>query len=362
MHPHQNLTWFPTGPVYCRGGHRVVPRSQAPLGRTLPYRRAAGDRPRTTGTLDKIRKAGWRVDLGDRGLGDTLLGLALVQALHDGCDTDADLQYVGPRSKLMRRCSVPLRTRHGEGPQEVSSRRYAGWTESAIPEDVPTWLDLVDESRVQIHAALPMRYYLAVEQALGMRLPADCAPAPTFRATSAVQPFHVVFVDATSWPGRKDYGASGYGLVADALSRRLARPWRFSLISGHDSEPRQASNDTIEVLSGLDASDCVDVFASADLVIGNDTGLTHLAALTERADGTGPQVVGLYSRHAHTKWSTGGDRHHAVATAFSHMLALADRCPVRDGLDDTTWGSASSWARLPPEAIADFAGRVAGWW
>jgi ADP-heptose:LPS heptosyltransferase len=103
------------------------------------------------------------------------------------------------------------------------------------------------------------------------------------------------------------------------------------------------------------------VFASAQVVIGNDTGLTHLAALTERPDGTRPEVIGLYGRHAHTRWTTGGERHHAIATAFSQMLSAADRCPVRDDLDDTLWSQAASLAEIPPEAVATFAARLAGW-
>jgi ADP-heptose:LPS heptosyltransferase len=97
-------------------------------------------------------------------------------------------------------------------------------------------------------------------------------------------------------------------------------------------------------------------------VIGNDTGLTHLAALTRRLDGIGPHVFGLYGRHAHSKWTTGHDRHHAIATSFSHLLSVADRCPVRDQLDDVVWGPAASLAPLTPDLVADFVGHVAGWW
>jgi ADP-heptose:LPS heptosyltransferase len=104
------------------------------------------------------------------------------------------------------------------------------------------------------------------------------------------------------------------------------------------------------------------VFASAEMVIGNDTGLTHLAALAEGPDGRAPHVIGLYGRHAYNKWTTGTDRHHAIATPFSQMLAVADRCPVRDDLDDALWSGPAGLAELPAELIADFAGDVAGWW
>jgi ADP-heptose:LPS heptosyltransferase len=117
----------------------------------------------------------------------------------------------------------------------------------------------------------------------------------------------------------------------------------------------------VDVLGPVDAADVVDVVARAELVVGNDTGLTHLAALTDRPDGTGPQVLGLYSRHAHTKWSTGRARHHALATPFSAMLAQADRCPVRDELDDTVWGRAAEITAIAPDVVAYAAASLAGW-
>jgi ADP-heptose:LPS heptosyltransferase len=230
----------------------------------------------------------------------------------------------------------------------------------AVPEKPGAWLDLLDEERVEIHAALPMRYYLSAEQTLGVRLPADQAPTPTFMSSERVRPFHVAFVSATSWPGRKDYGASGFARIASALVERCSVPWTFSLITSADA--RSVTLDGIEVLTGMDAVDCLDVFGSAEVVIGNDTGLTHLAALTERPDGTGPQVIGLYGRHAYTKWTTGTERHHAIATPFSQMLAYADRCPVRDQLDDALWAESANLTNVPAELIADFAGQLAGWW
>jgi hypothetical protein len=42
------------------------------------------------------------------------------------------------------------------------------------------------------------------------------------------------------------------------------------------------------------------------------------------------------------------------------MLALADRCPVRDHLDDAAWAESASLPALPPEDIADFALQVTG--
>lgn len=361
MHPHATVSPWTIEPVTLqRGGPVIVPRQHAPLARALPFQRAAGELPSYTSGADVIGERGWSVALGDRGLGDVLLALGLVQALADGTGRDTELHYEGPRPRLIQRCRLSLSASHTEGPHTVSTRHGKGFTFHAIPERPQAWLDILDDELVEVHAALPMRYYLAAEQALGVRLPADRTPLPTFMSTERARPFHVVFVSATSWPSRKDYGASGFARIAAVLAQRFPAPWTFTLITSSDAEPM--AFDGVKVLAGLDAVDCLDVFASAEVVIGNDTGLTHLAALTERPDGTGPHVIGLYGRHAHTKWTTGRARHHAIATTFSQMLALADRCPVRDHLDDALWSQSASLADLPAEVIAEFASDLAGWW
>lgn len=361
MHPDTTVSpWTVDTVTRQRGGPVIVPRRDAPLARALPYRRAAGELPSYISGADVIGERGWSVVLGDRGLGDVLLTLGLVQALADGTGRDTELHYQGPRPRLMQRCRLPLRTSFSDGPHAVHTGQVTEFTFYAVPERPQAWLDILDEELIEVHSALPMRYYLAAEHTLGVRLPADRAPLPTFRSSERARPLHLVFVSATSWPSRKDYGASGFARVAAVLAERFPAPWTFTLITSNDAELTPLAE--IEILAGLDAVDCLDVFASAEVVIGNDTGLTHLAALTERPDGTGPHVLGLYGRHAHTKWTTGNARHHAIATPFSQMLALADRCPVRDHLDDALWSQSASLADIPADIIADFASELAGWW
>lgn len=312
----------------------------------------------------ELLRRGWSVDLGNRGLGDVLLGLAMVRALTEASDEN-ELHYEGPRASLMRRSVLPLTADQRGGTHLVRTGGERSVRFDAIPELPPVWLDLQGEDLVEVHAALPMRYYLEVEQAVGRRLPADRAPAPLFVSTVlAPRGFHVVFVATTSLPGRKDYGTRGFACVARALAARLTAPWTFTVIMPPGSTTDLAPFGDLPVHAevGMDVVDCLDVFASAELVVGNDTGLTHLAALAVRPDGTGPEVIGLYGRHSYAKWSTGSDRHHAAATVFSQMLAAADGCPVRDQLDDALWDTNAALGAIPPDDIARFGGERAGWW
>jgi hypothetical protein len=352
MRADQDLTSPLAGVMTVAGGPVVAPRSAAPLGRPLPYRRALGFGPAPQHGIDD----GWTIVTGNGALGDTLLALGAVAALHDARPGDA-LVYEGPRANLFRRCRMPFTTLSDAVTESVRMGSGAGRF-VADPERPPTWLDVVDEHHVEVHAALPMRYYLEIEQRLGLRLPQDLAPAPTFTGNGTTDPWHVVFICATSWQSRKDYGIESFNKIAHYLTDSDSGPWRFTLVPGQEAAPPVLPG--IHIAVGLDAIECLDLFATAAVVIGNDTGLTHLAALTEGPVGTCPQVIGIYGRHSYAKWTTGRPNHHAVATPFSRLLTLADRCPVRDGLDDAIWGSASDVRAIPAATVAAFALQILG--
>jgi hypothetical protein len=217
-----------------------------------------------------------------------------------------------------------------------------------------------EQQLVDVHAALPMRHYLTVEQSLGERLAADAAPVPRCPSQQLAQPGHVVFVTGPGWPRHLDFQLTEFAAVATELLRR-GGPWRFTVIAARNSAPSTVFDGLpVEVWHEPGAANCVDLFASAELVIGTDTGLTQLAALTTRADGSAPQVIGLYSRNAHTKWITGLPHQHAVGTRFAQMLALSDRNAEPTELTDTTWGTTADMRGVPAELVADFAGRQAG--
>jgi ADP-heptose:LPS heptosyltransferase len=293
-----------------------------------------------------------------------LLGLALARALSEATSEEFhDVEYVGGRESLLRRCSLPLNVRTAQRHHIIHSGRENPIRFATVPKHPPIWLDQLSDGSVEVHSALPMRYYLAAEQDLGYRLPAERDPSPTFATSEKQQPFHVVFVMATSSPRAKDYGFGGFKAVAEHLAKRLPAPWRFSVVTGLNVAWAGALPEGMTVLQNLDLLECLDLFGSAEVVVGNDSGLTHLAALTAREDGSGPSVIGLYARHAHTKWITGSSRHHAVAARFSQMLAVSDG-HLRRGRFDNRWRESwrSKTSDFPPETIAEFAGAQAGWW
>lgn len=361
--------------LFQQGGPVAVASENAPLGRRLPYHRSAGEGPaQPTPLAAKLAGHGWTLGLGDQGFGDLLLALAHVRALVEANEimgTPTELCYAGPRARLLARCRFPFTIEPRENGTVIRGRpiRTRAWSKPvafiAAPERVPQWLDVTTNGITHVHSALPMRYYLAVEQHLGLRLPAETAAVLLFLSNvPRADPFHVVFVTASSLPSRKDFGIARFVAVGRALTDLSGRAMKFTFITASDLPliRRRDIRDLEADVQGPDAVDCLDVFGSAELVIGNDTGLTHLAALTAREDGSSPTVVALYSRHSHTKWITGVHYHHAVATRFSQMLAVADASPSFDNLDQSAWGQASDITVLVPDAIAEFAGQCVSWW
>lgn len=291
-------------------------------------------------------------------LGDSLLALSAVRALHDWYRLRSvarpPFRVEGPYAALLARSG--LFTGSSTAP---SGRRVAvvGDRESVAHHQSEAHVSIVCDPAAPpcwstdglAHADMPARYFLALERRLGLRLPSETpfTPVLTTAPQRLTQQLHeagwfrgltIAAVTATSWPERKDYTAERFTEVAGRIADTSQTPVHLLLIGGTEdgclriAAARSAQGVRVLHLGGAGADDLADVFPSCDLVLGNDTGLTHLAALARTADGSGPPVLGLYARHAHSKWRTGLPHHHAIATSFSERMHQGDLCPVRDSL------------------------------
>lgn len=232
------------------------------------------------------------------------------------------------------------------------------------PEQPPCW-----SSGPFAYPFLPARYFLDLERHLGLRLGDHDRFMPTFTTQVEhphdVQVFTIGVITATSWPMRKDYGLDRFLAAVRPLADELEQSIRVVIVPGTtDTRPPTANTVSpelnIDVLHGAHYSLAAQHLAACDLVVGNDTGLTHLAAATRRPNGTGPQVIGLYARHSHTKWRTGLPWHHALATEFSQAMHRDDLCPVRDHIDDRQHGPAADITAIPTSTLTQAARVVLG--
>ena len=323
-------------------------RERVPIGARLPI-------PASAELVDRLSGCGDLVVSFEGKLGDTLLAFAGVRALLDWLrmrSVRVAVRAVGPYRGLIARAGLITRPlddapsgRLGvigdrSGVEACASQAAVSVVlDSAGP---PCWA-----ADGRAHPDLPARHYLALERRLGIRLP-NTAPftcrlstgqsdlVEELRTSGWFGNLSIAAITATSWPERKDFTAERYIAVAEQIGEALLTQVRLLLVGGTANggvgicvDPPRTHVRVLR-LDGMPAEELTDVFAQCRLVMGNDTGLTHLAAMAGDAHQGGPSVVCLCARHSHSKWRTGLPHHHALATDLSDRMHQGDLCPVRD--------------------------------
>lgn len=358
-------------PVVPAGAVHTTPlgydRDSVPVGAPLPLAPSAE-------LVQRLSRCG-EIQVAFEGkLGDTLLALSGVRAVLDWLrlrSVRVAVRAVGPYAGLIARTGLITQpqTTTPSGRHAVIGDRpgiEAHGSEAAVslvldPAAPPCW-----SSDGRAHPNLPARHYLALERRLGIRLPGTAPFAPTLatgpnslveelRSVGWLSGLNLAAITATSWPERKDYTAQRYIALAEHIAEAQQTQARLLLIGGIPGDgPRitaEAPRRHVQVLrlDGMPADHLADLFPYCHLIVGNDTGLTHLAAMARGENGGGPPVIGLYARHSHSKWRTGLPHHHAVATDLSDRMHQGDLCPVRDAIAPDTDVHMDAF---PPAALA----------
>lgn len=345
------------------------------VGRPLEYLRSQISPGRALGADERsVNARGETViefRLSTARLGDTLLSLSAATAATQW------LSIMNPDASVQvdfGHCLHPvvLQTEAllvGEGdPGSSRITLVAGNQETHVPDAIvfdrsalPVWIDDLGRQ----YPSLPDRYYLALERAAGIRLPSNAPFCPRIRTAMshnadliselAQKSTLLTCITATTLSGRKDYGRPRFLEALAMTAREIASLDPLLVVvegvgEGGDLYERYGGYPVI-VLRGWSASDLVSVFSWSAVVLGNDTGLTHLAAMSRDGD-LEATVVGLYSRHSHARWRTGLKNHHAVATEFSDWLCATDRSAVRERLDEREAVFADDLLSIPPEWVA----------
>jgi len=285
-------------------------------------------------------------------LGDALLGLSHFEAVRDAAVLLGVQLTATASPRTAQLLGVPATTdspgnamRMGFGPVR---------TGPLIPRgDLPAF-----RTSTRVYADLPSRRYLDVERRVGLRLPKDRFFLPPLAGRPLAKRSRplICYIAASSWPRRKDYGARGFARVARRINGMTGRRFDHALIQG--LENRRETHPPFVRLprKSHDLASLLGLFAQATLIIGNDTGLLHAAAMTKSETRRG--VIGIYGRHSYLRFTTGDCRQYAIATPFAQAMALLDLSPVRDGFDDARYPHAAPVRRIAPELIADCAMRV----
>ncbi|MFB6503930.1 glycosyltransferase family 9 protein [Streptomyces sp. NPDC002466] len=342
-------------------------RDGIPIGAPLPL-------SASTELVHRLSGCGEVVVAFEGKLGDTLLALSGVRAVLDWLrlrSVRVTVRAVGTYAGLIARTGLIPQPQANppNGWRAVIGDRTgieAQGSTAAVslvldPAAPPCW-----STDGHAHPDLPSRHYLALERRLGIRLPATAAFAPTLatgpnnlveelRSVGWLGDLNIAAITATSWPERKDYTAQRYITLAEHIAEAHQAQARLLLIGGNPGDglriTAEAPRRHVQVLrlDGMLADHLADLFPHCHLIVGNDTGLTHLAAMACGRSGGSPPVIGLYARHSHSKWRTGLPHHHAVATDLSNRMHQGDLCPVRDAIAPDTDVHMDAF---PPTALA----------
>jgi len=173
------------------------------------------------------------------------------------------------------------------------------------------------------HAISRLRELFA--KALNYNLPnlqeTDFHIAPKLRVIASEQPTYWVFVHATTWESKHWPEAYWQELIllARQYQRQVLLPW------GNDEERERAERlarltQHVELLPKLDLAGMTRVLAGAELVVGVDTGLTHLAAALHRP------VVAIYGATAQGLTGVIGPKARVLQAQFPCAPCMRERC------------------------------------
>lgn len=100
----------------------------------------------------------------------------------------------------------------------------------------------------------------------------------------------------------------------------------------------------IKVINSDDFELLAYIFARCKFVLGNDTGFSHLAAMSRISPSRDLVTTFIiYSRHDYRKWSTGKVNVHPITTELSRYLSNNNMSISRDKIGTTKWGI-KEWA------------------
>lgn len=229
---------------------------------------------------------------------------------------------------------------------------------------LPEQTHIYKSTKNSFFSSLPQRYYLYIEDILKTRLKLTDLQILEKKFTFCDNRnfsvnkdcINIGFITSTTLKERKSYPF--YPDLLLELSQRIPKNVDFYWFKGGDNSTfnirkKKVNGSWVNIIENGSLVENAKIFSQLDLVVGNDTGLTHLSAMSQFKNQI-PNVLGLYNRHSLFKWNTGYRNHYCVATPFSYIIGRKDLCPVREKLDERDWRRSSSFNNIPSKIIAKY--------
>lgn len=221
------------------------------------------------------------------------------------------------------------------------------------------------KKEISVYASRPARYYLTFEresQTILFSDPNRSLPFFIQRERETVNQrinslygitFHkygYIGIVAQTSKIEKKFGLLKYLKLAERLLRIYRRSRIIILCNRHEESPKEwltfarlykklqpkvlvysTENDNFDELSYI--------FARCEFVIGDDTGFSHLAAMSTTSPMKMPPTTFIFSsKHDYTKWSTGHNNVVHITTKLAEFLAKNNMSVRRNNINQEKWG------------------------
>ena len=210
-----------------------------------------------------------------------------------------------------------------------------------------------DLDTIKEYPSRPARYFLTFEREVGIRLisdPNESLPDFVFDRKSKNNKKMMCLVSQASRPEKK-FGTSRFIKLAKRLYDAKIVDKAYLFANSKEESPLEwilvkklieKYKDWLVLVENMGFEEMAELFSKSKIVIGNDTGFTHLAAMSVSSIGR-PKVFTIYSRHDYGKWSTGKNNIYPLFKKLSEYLSKNNMSIQRDKIDVTSWGS-EEWA------------------
>ncbi len=328
-----------------------------------------------------------------RPIGDTLLFLSVVQACYEyicltGRTDDVTWLVTDAHSSLIKHIPYLNTARTVfEATRYFRKKMNVGYPIALITDDdpepglhrapvfnseefmYPEYVEYLPNGEQKKYISRPARYFLTFEREVNMVLksePSLALPEFTLPYNQTVNAYiykkygfdpddDILLVALISVSGvvQKRFGTLRYIKLAMKLLEDNPS-YHFILIANSREESPdewllvkdvlKKRHSNITLISGESQELLAYLFSRCEFVIGNDTGLSHLAAMSKVGESLQPpQVFILYSRHDFGKWSTGKGNVHPISTKLSRYLRNKNMSVRRDNINLSIWKN-EAWA------------------
>lgn len=234
----------------------------------------------------------------------------------------------------------------------------------------PKFYETLGNGRKIDFASRPARYFLTFEREVGIKLlsnPNQSLPDFVMPKNKGLQKLclekfgfnpddeNKEFFTIVSVAGmvQKKFGLLRYTKLAEKLLKNKPDGLALILANSKEESPNEwlkfeekvsKSRARIKTINSDDFELLTYIFARCKFVLGNDTGFSHLAAMSRISPSKRqvPTFV-IYSRHDYRKWATGKENVCPVTTRLSRYLSDNNLSISRDKIDVTKWGI-KEWA------------------